>query len=77
MGSAAVSGHPSQAMPKSAGLTLVPYPNSYAHGEKAGDAALAELDRIFATAAPPSEVAAFLIEPIQSDGGCWFHRGDS
>lgn len=68
-GSAAVSGHPSQAMPKAPGLTLVPYPNSYADGEQAAEKALAELDRLLAGPVPPEEVAAFFIEPIQSDGG--------
>ncbi|MGY2811945.1 aspartate aminotransferase family protein [Bradyrhizobium sp. USDA 4506] len=69
IGSAAVSGHPSQALPKAPGLTLVPYPNSYADGEEAAEKALAELDRLFEGAVPPQEVAAFFIEPIQSDGG--------
>ncbi|MET4072252.1 4-aminobutyrate aminotransferase [Bradyrhizobium sp. S3.2.6] len=68
-GSAAVSGHPSQVIPKAPGLTLVPYPNSYAEGEQAAEKALAELDRLLAGPVPPQEVAAFFIEPIQSDGG--------
>jgi 4-aminobutyrate aminotransferase len=68
-GSAAVSGHPSQAIPKARGLTLVPYPNSYADGDDAAQKTLAELDRLFAGPVPPQEVAAFFIEPIQSDGG--------
>ncbi|PZO81357.1 MAG: aspartate aminotransferase family protein [Mesorhizobium amorphae] len=69
VGSAAISGHPSQSTPKAPGLMLVPYPNTYADGEKAGEAALAEIDRLFAGPVPPEEVAAFFIEPIQSDGG--------
>lgn len=68
-GSAAISGHPSQAQPKAAGLTLIPYPNPYEHGDDAAARSLAELDRLFATEVPPEEVAAFFIEPIQSDGG--------
>lgn len=69
IGSAAVSGHPSQVIPKATGLTLVPYPNSYAQGEQAAEKALAELDHLLHGPVPPQEVAAFFIEPIQSDGG--------
>ena len=71
VGSMAVSGHPAQQGSRAAGLTLVPYPNSYAAGgpEAARDAALAHLETLFATEVPPEEVAAFFIEPIQSDGG--------
>ncbi|WP_421577700.1 aspartate aminotransferase family protein [Shinella sp. M31] len=71
VGSMAVSGHPAQQGTRAAGLTLVPYPNSYAAGssEAAKNAALAHLERLFATDVPPEEVAAFFIEPIQSDGG--------
>lgn len=68
-GSAAFSGHPSQVIPKAPGLTLVPYPNSYTEGEQAAEKALAELDRLLGGPVPPQEVAAFFIEPIQSDGG--------
>lgn len=71
VGSMAVSGHPAQQGTRAEGLTLVPYPNSYAAGssEAAKDAALAYLEKLFATEVPPEEVAAFFIEPIQSDGG--------
>ncbi|HEV7249693.1 MAG TPA: aspartate aminotransferase family protein [Shinella sp.] len=71
VGSMAVSGHPAQQGTRAEGLTLVPYPNSYAAGspEAARDAALAHLEKLFATEVPPQEVAAFFIEPIQSDGG--------
>jgi 4-aminobutyrate aminotransferase len=71
VGSMAVSGHPSQQGTRADGLTLVPYPNSYAVGspEAAKDTALAHLENLFATDVPPEEVAAFFIEPIQSDGG--------
>lgn len=68
-GSAAVSGHPSQVIPKAAGLTLIPYPNTYADGPQAAQRTLDELDKLFAGPVPPREVAAFFIEPIQSDGG--------
>ncbi|MBB3975524.1 4-aminobutyrate aminotransferase [Rhizobium azooxidifex] len=71
VGSMAISGHPAQQGTRAAGLTLVPYPNSYAAGspEAAKDAALADIEKLFATEVPPQEVAAFFIEPIQSDGG--------
>lgn len=71
VGSMAVSGHPAQQGGRAAGLTLVPYPNSYGAGsaQAARDAALAHLENLFATEVPPEEVAAFFIEPIQSDGG--------
>ena len=71
VGSMAVSGHPAQQGTRAECLTLVPYPNSYAAGspEAAKDAALAHLEKLFATEVPPEEVAAFFIEPIQSDGG--------
>lgn len=71
VGSMAVSGHPAQQGARAEGLTLVPYPNSYAAGspQAAKEAVLAHLERLFATEVPAEEVAAFLIEPIQSDGG--------
>ncbi|WP_430441584.1 aspartate aminotransferase family protein [Shinella sp.] len=71
VGSMAVSGHPSQQGARAKNLTLIPYPNSYAAGspDAAKDAALAHLEKLFATEVPPQEVAAFFIEPIQSDGG--------
>lgn len=72
VGSMAVSGHPAQeGVAKAAGLTLVPYPDSYRAGnaEAAKEAALSHLEELLATEVPPEEVAAFFIEPIQSDGG--------
>ncbi|WLR96713.1 aspartate aminotransferase family protein [Shinella sumterensis] len=71
VGSMAVSGHPAQQGTRAAGLTLVPYPNSYAADtpQAASEAALADLDRLFETKIAPDEIAAFFIEPIQSDGG--------
>ena len=69
-GSMAVSGHTSQeGSAKHPGLVSVPYPDPYRGGGDAGGAVLDRLDRLFATTCPPEEVAAFLIEPIQSDGG--------
>lgn len=61
VGSMAVSGHPAQQGARAKGLTLVPYPGD--------DADLSRLEKLFATEVPPEEVAAFFIEPIQSDGG--------
>ncbi|WP_295811788.1 aspartate aminotransferase family protein [uncultured Nitratireductor sp.] len=72
VGSVAISGHPAQGgIDKASGLSLVPYPDAYAAGspEAASSAALAHLEELFATTVPPEEVAAFFIEPIQSDGG--------
>ena len=71
VGSMAVSGHPAQQGSRAAGLTLVPYPNSYTAGsaQAAKEAVLTHLEKLFATEVPPEEVAAFFIEPIQSDGG--------
>lgn len=72
VGSMAVSGHPAQSgVAKAAGLTLLPYPDSYAAGdpEAAKQSALAQIEQLLATEVPPEDVAAFFIEPIQSDGG--------
>lgn len=71
-GSMAVSGHSVQEhAERSDGLQLVPYPDAYRaqDGADAGEAVLAQLEEMFAITCPPSEVAAFFIEPIQSDGG--------
>ena len=68
-GSMAVSGHSVQEhAERSEGLHLVPYPDPYRMVE-AGNTVLAQLEEMFETTCPPSEVAAFFIEPIQSDGG--------
>jgi 4-aminobutyrate aminotransferase len=68
MGAMGISGHPVQShATRHPGLTLIPYPGG---GKRpSGDAVLKEIERLFATTVPPSEVAAFFIEPIQSDGG--------
>lgn len=71
-GSMAVSGHPvQQGVPKAPGLTLVPYPDPYRDGGElqAEKIALEYIKQLFASSVPPDEVAAFFIEPIQSDGG--------
>ncbi len=71
-GSMAVSGHTAQAhSPTHPGLVLVPYPDPYRpvfEGD-VGAAVLDYVDYLFATICPPEEVAAVLLEPIQSDGG--------
>jgi len=71
-GSMAVSGHSAQVhAPQRAGLVLIPYPDPYRPvfaGDPA-DSVLSYLDYLFETICPPDEVAAVLIEPIQSDGG--------
>lgn len=69
-GSMAVSGHPvQQNVPKAPGLTLVPYPDIYRDGGDAERMALEHIRQLFAGSVPPGEVAAFFMEPIQSDGG--------
>ncbi len=71
-GSMAVSGHSAQTRsPPRPGLVLLPYPDPYrsALGPDPGDATLAYLDYLFGSICPPEEVAAVMIEPIQSDGG--------
>jgi 4-aminobutyrate aminotransferase len=68
----AISGHPAQeGVAKAGGLTLVPYPNVFRDGgpEQASTRALAHIEEILAGPVPPEEVAAFFLEPIQSDGG--------
>jgi 4-aminobutyrate aminotransferase len=52
---------------------LTPFPAAYPHfagdEEAASEAALRELDALFATVIAPSQVAAILIEPVQGEGG--------
>jgi 4-aminobutyrate aminotransferase len=70
-GSMAVSGHTAQAhAPSHPRLTLIPYPDVYRPVfPDLTEELLAYLDYLFETSCPPEDVAAFLIEPIQSDGG--------
>lgn len=71
-GSMAISGHTVQShAARAPGLTLIPYPNPYRPymGDATGGKVLELVEHLFATACPPSEVAALWIEPIQSDGG--------
>jgi 4-aminobutyrate aminotransferase len=68
-GSMAISGHSVQSHAVRAdGLILLPYPNPYRLTETADDV-IAELQRRFATDAPPSTIGALFLEPVQSDGG--------
>ena len=52
---------------------IAPFPAAYrdfaGDEEAASAAALAELERLFATVVPPSRTAAFIIEPVQGEGG--------
>jgi 4-aminobutyrate aminotransferase len=71
-GSMSVSSHPSQqhSLPR-AGLVQIPYPNAY-RPMSGGDAArtvLDYLDFLFDCGAPPDDIGACFIEPLQSDGG--------
>jgi 4-aminobutyrate aminotransferase len=57
------------------GVSHVPYPNPYrcpvGHhgGDCNGDCCVEFIERLFKTAAPPEEVAAIVIEPVQGEGG--------
>jgi 4-aminobutyrate aminotransferase len=55
------------------GVYLSPFPNVYrdwgGNEEAATQGALAHLDWLLATVVPPSAVAAFVIEPVQGEGG--------
>ena len=71
-GAMAVSGHPAQdPAARRTGLSLIPFPDPYRHGgaEAACAQGLDRLRRLLAEEVPPGDVAAMLIEPIQSDGG--------
>jgi len=50
------------------------YPDPYRHGgpERASRMALEHLERLFATLAPPQDIAAVVCEPIQGEGGYLF-----
>lgn len=58
--------------PTMPGVTHVPFPNNFRPlfaGEDQGKAVLDYIEMLFERNIPPSEVAAFLIEPIQGEGG--------
>jgi 4-aminobutyrate aminotransferase len=68
----AVSGHSAQShTPSSGGVLFLPYPDPYRPflGGDPAETTLAFLDHHLETVFPPEDVAAVLIEPIQSDGG--------
>ncbi|MCP5076360.1 MAG: aspartate aminotransferase family protein [Rhodobacteraceae bacterium] len=71
-GSMAVSGHSVQTHAEKAdGLICLHYPDPYrpVDGDTTGQSVLEELRHRFETDAPPQDIAAIFIEPIQSDGG--------
>lgn len=55
------------------GVHIAPFPSAYRDFGGDEDAAtassLAQLERLFATELPPSSTAAFIIEPVQGEGG--------
>jgi 4-aminobutyrate aminotransferase len=51
------------------GVHHVPYPDTYRHGDAAARLSLEAIDRLFHTIAPPEEVAAIFVEPVQGEGG--------
>ncbi len=53
--------------PLLSGVTHLAYPDPYRGGTVEGS--LEELEEVLATVAPPSEVAAVVVEPIQGEGG--------
>ena len=70
-GSMSVSSHPSQmhSLPR-AGLVQIPYANPYRPiGGDAAQAVFDQLDFLFSCGAPPEDIGALFIEPLQSDGG--------
>ncbi|MDA1070611.1 MAG: aspartate aminotransferase family protein [Proteobacteria bacterium] len=71
-GSMSVSSHPSQqhSLPR-AGLVQIPYPNPYRPigGGDAAQVVFDQLDFLFSAGAPPGDIGALFIEPLQSDGG--------
>ena len=57
--------------PMLSGFFHTTYPDPYRMGgdQNAAASALADLDRLFDTTCPPTDVAAIVIEPIQGEGG--------
>src|SRR5690625_1251507 len=58
--------------PLMGGVVVAPFPYAYRYGmseDEAVDFALRELDYQFSTVTDPSDTAAFIIEPVQGDGG--------
>ena len=53
-------------------MAVAPFPSAYRYGwdvETATDFALQELDYLLATISPPSDTAAFFVEPVLGEGG--------
>ncbi len=68
----AISGHKTPIDPlEAARRVLVPFPGGYRadDGHADGASVLAEIERRFATDAPPETIAAAFVEPLQGDGG--------
>lgn len=58
--------------PMMGGVVVAPFPYAYRYGmseQEVTDFALRELDYIFTTVTSPTDTAAFIIEPVQGDGG--------
>jgi 4-aminobutyrate aminotransferase len=58
--------------PLPSGVAVAPFPTAYRWGwdiETATDFALRELDYLLATISPPSDTAAFFVEPVLGEGG--------
>jgi 4-aminobutyrate aminotransferase len=58
--------------PMMGGVAFSPFPYAYRYGwteDQAVDFALRELDRVLASTAPASDVAAFIVEPVLGEGG--------
>jgi 4-aminobutyrate aminotransferase len=52
------------------GVHHVPYPDPYRQGaERAAAQSIEAIERLFRTVVPPEEVAAFVVEPVQGEGG--------
>ena len=58
--------------PMMGGVAFAPFPYAYRYGwteDQTVDFALRELDRVLASTAPASDVAAFIVEPVLGEGG--------
>jgi 4-aminobutyrate aminotransferase len=52
------------------GVHHVPYPDPYRQGaERAAGQSIEAIERLFRTVVPADEVAAFIVEPVQGEGG--------
>ena len=58
--------------PMMGGVAFSPFPYAFRYGwteDETVDVRLRELDRVLATTAPASDVAAFIVEPVLGEGG--------